>query len=68
MNLAGGAPGLIMTREIEEGAPPAMLARNHSTRHGHAGDVAGMAAYLLSDEGAWINGQVIKIDGGTVLR
>jgi hypothetical protein len=25
-------------------------------------------AYLLSDEGSWINGQVVNIDGGTVLR
>jgi NAD(P)-dependent dehydrogenase (short-subunit alcohol dehydrogenase family) len=46
----------------------AMLARTRSTRHGEAADVSGMVAYLLSDEGAWINGQVINIDGGTVMR
>jgi len=66
------APGLIMTSEIETGAPPemlqAMLARTRSTRHGQAGDIAGMVAYLLSDEGSWINGQVVNVDGGTVLR
>lgn len=66
------APGLILTPEISNGATPdmlkAMLARTRSTRHGEASDVAGMVAYLLSDEGSWINGQVINIDGGTVLR
>lgn len=66
------APGLILTREIKEGAPPdmlkAMLARTRSTRHGESGDVSSMVAYLLSDEGSWINGQVINVDGGTVLR
>lgn len=65
-------PGLILTPEIEHGAPPemlqAMLARNRSTRHGRADDVASMVAYLLSDEGSWINGQTVNIDGGTILR
>jgi NAD(P)-dependent dehydrogenase (short-subunit alcohol dehydrogenase family) len=66
------APGLIVTDRIREGAPPGlldgMLARGRSTRHGEEGDVASMVAYLLSDDGSWINGQVINIDGGTVMR
>ncbi|GAB2958819.1 glucose 1-dehydrogenase [Streptomyces pseudoechinosporeus] len=66
------APGLILTPEIEQGAPPemlrAMLDRTRSTRHGRAEDVAGLVSYLLSEEGAWINGQVLNVDGGTVLR
>ncbi|MES5824670.1 SDR family oxidoreductase [Streptomyces sp. RG80] len=66
------APGLILTPEIERGAPPemlrSMLGRTRSTRHGRAEDVAGMVSYLISDEGAWINGQVLNVDGGTVLR
>ena len=65
-------PGLIMTPEIRDGAPPdllqKMLARTRSPRHGEASDVSSMVAYLLSDEGSWINGQVVNIDGGTVLR
>jgi NAD(P)-dependent dehydrogenase (short-subunit alcohol dehydrogenase family) len=65
-------PGLILTPEILDGAPPEMLqaklARNRSTRHGQAGDISSMVAYLLSDEGSWINGQVVNVDGGTVLR
>jgi NAD(P)-dependent dehydrogenase (short-subunit alcohol dehydrogenase family) len=35
---------------------------------GEPDDVAALVAFLLSDEGAWINGQVLNIDGGTVLR
>ncbi len=66
------APGLIMTEEIENGAPPdmlqAMLARARSPRHGRAADVSSMVAYLLSAEGEWINGQVVNVDGGTVMR
>ena len=66
------APGLVLTTEIERGAPPEMLrnmlARTRSTRHGRAEDIAGMVSYLLSDEGEWINGQVVNVDGGTVLR
>jgi NAD(P)-dependent dehydrogenase (short-subunit alcohol dehydrogenase family) len=65
-------PGLILTPEIRDGAPPEMLAsmlrRTRSPRHGEAGDVASMVAFLLSDEGSWINGQVVNVDGGTVLR
>ena len=39
------------------------MARNRCTRRGAEGDVASMAAYLRSDDGAWINGQVINVDG-----
>lgn len=64
-------PGLILTSDIQEGAAPellqAMLARTRSPRLGQAGDIASMVAYLMSDEGAWINGQAVNVDGGTVL-
>jgi NAD(P)-dependent dehydrogenase (short-subunit alcohol dehydrogenase family) len=33
-------------------------------RHGHAGDAAALAAWLLSEESSWITGQVIGLDGG----
>lgn len=38
--------------------------RHPLNRVGTAGDIAGMAAYLLSDGGAWITGQIIGVDGG----
>jgi NAD(P)-dependent dehydrogenase (short-subunit alcohol dehydrogenase family) len=50
--------------ELEAGA----LKRIRGTRVGEPDDVAALVAFLLSDEGAWINGQVVNIDGGTVLR
>ena len=50
--------------ELEAGALRGM----RSTRVGHPDDIAAMVAFLMSDEGAWINGQVINIDGGAVLR
>jgi NAD(P)-dependent dehydrogenase (short-subunit alcohol dehydrogenase family) len=63
---------LILTQEIRDGAQPdmlkGMLARTRSTRHGEPGDVSSMVACLLPDEGSWINGQVINVDGGTVIR
>ncbi len=66
------APGLILTDEIRTGADPellkALIGRSRSTRAGEARDVSGMVAYLMSDEGSWINGQIVNVDGGTVLR
>jgi NAD(P)-dependent dehydrogenase (short-subunit alcohol dehydrogenase family) len=50
--------------ELEAGA----LKRIRGTRVGDPGDIAALVAFLLSEEGAWINGQVVNIDGGTVLR
>jgi NAD(P)-dependent dehydrogenase (short-subunit alcohol dehydrogenase family) len=50
--------------ELEAGA----LKRIRGTRVGATEDIAALVAFLLSDEGAWINGQVVNIDGGTVLR
>lgn len=38
------------------------------TRIGKPEDIAAMAALLLSDEGAYITGQVISVDGGATMR
>lgn len=67
------APGFTATDAIRS-APQwpeleaSALRRIRSTRVGLPDDVASLVAFLLSDEGAWINGQVVNIDGGTVLR
>jgi len=46
----------------------AVLKRMRGNRVGDTGDIASLVAFLISLEGEWINGQVIYIEGGTVLR
>jgi NAD(P)-dependent dehydrogenase (short-subunit alcohol dehydrogenase family) len=50
--------------QLEAGA----LKRMRTNRVGEPEDVAALVAFLLSSEGAWINGQVVNVDGGTILR
>ena len=38
--------------------------RHPLKRIGRPQDIAGLARYLLSDEGSWITGQVLHVDGG----
>lgn len=38
--------------------------RHPLSRVGTPQDIAGMAAYLLSDQASWITGQIIGVDGG----
>jgi NAD(P)-dependent dehydrogenase (short-subunit alcohol dehydrogenase family) len=67
------APGFTATEAIRSvpqwpELEASALRRIRGMRVGDPGDVASLVAFLLSDEGAWINGQVVNIDGGTVLR
>lgn len=66
------APGFVVTDNNRKTLPPGFLeqavARTRSTRVGEPEDIAAMVALLLSDEGAWINGQVISVDGGATMR
>jgi len=66
------APGLIVSDRMRAVMPEAALdgtlKRTRSWRLGHPDDIAAMVAFLLSDDGEWINGQVISVDGGVTLR
>jgi NAD(P)-dependent dehydrogenase (short-subunit alcohol dehydrogenase family) len=66
-------PGLIVKEELPAEPTPelaALLAENtvRSTRVGRPEDVAALVAFLCSDDGEWINGQAIGVDGGLLLR
>jgi NAD(P)-dependent dehydrogenase (short-subunit alcohol dehydrogenase family) len=37
-------------------------------RMGHPEDLVGMCLFLLSDEAAWITGQIFNVDGGQIAR
>jgi NAD(P)-dependent dehydrogenase (short-subunit alcohol dehydrogenase family) len=67
------APGFTATEAIQSvpqwpDLEAAALKRIRGKRVGDTGDIASLVAFLISEEGEWINGQVINIDGGTVLR
>lgn len=67
------APGFTATETIRSvpqwpDLQAAALKRIRGPRVGDPGDVAALVAFLLSAEGEWINGQVVNVDGGTVLR
>jgi NAD(P)-dependent dehydrogenase (short-subunit alcohol dehydrogenase family) len=66
------APGLIMTENALKNMPQErqdeMLTLGRSKRLGFPGDIASTVVMLASDDGDWINGQVISVDGGITMR
>jgi len=44
------------------------LADARATRLGKPSDIASAVAFLASEDGEWINGQVITVDGGASMR
>lgn len=62
------APGVILTsaalKATTEEYRAGILASVRSTRLGVPEDIAGMVAFLFSDDGAYVNGQTILVDGG----
>jgi NAD(P)-dependent dehydrogenase (short-subunit alcohol dehydrogenase family) len=66
------APGMVPGQELvasmgDEGAKR-MLRAARSDRLGRADDIASMVTFLLSDDGSWVTGQVLSVDGGNTMR
>jgi NAD(P)-dependent dehydrogenase (short-subunit alcohol dehydrogenase family) len=65
------APGVTLTgavlRILNEDYRNQMLASVRSPRLGVPEDIAAMVAFLFSDDGAYVNGQTILVDGGANL-
>lgn len=64
------APGFIetdMTAELNEQQQQAILGLIPMKRMGTAADVAHVAAFLASEQAAYITGQVFTVDGGLVM-
>jgi NAD(P)-dependent dehydrogenase (short-subunit alcohol dehydrogenase family) len=66
------APGLVLTETMSRSLDPAFrdmaMAVTRSNRLGNPDDIAAMVAFLASDDGEWITGQVISVDGGATIR
>lgn len=65
-------PGLIMTEAVAQHLSEAQVddlrQRTPSPRLGKPDDIAGAVAFLASDDGIFVNGQVWHVNGGTQMR
>ena len=64
------APGFIqtdMTAKLPENVKSEMLKAIPMGKFGTANDVANLALFLVSDDSAYITGQVVTVDGGMVM-
>jgi NAD(P)-dependent dehydrogenase (short-subunit alcohol dehydrogenase family) len=67
------SPGSVLHARHEGALPPAMKEWLYGlalikSRLGRPEDIAAMCALLMSEEGAYITGQVISVDGGVTMR
>jgi NAD(P)-dependent dehydrogenase (short-subunit alcohol dehydrogenase family) len=62
------SPGFVLTEQLDinmtQEMKDWMLKGARSTRHGAPSDIAGAVAFLLSDDGEWVNGQAWRVNGG----
>ena len=65
----GVAPGFVMHRHVDDPGPELaeIIAANteRSRRVGRPADIAAMVAFLCSDDGEWVNGQIFAVNGGS---
>lgn len=62
------APGLVITEQLQQGMGDELLGKMlrgvPAPRHGAPEDIASSVALLMSDDGAWVNGQTWHVNGG----
>lgn len=65
-------PGLVLTEAVKQHLTDEYVERGLKAvphrRLGQPDDIAAMVAFLASDDGAWINGQVYHVNGGAQMR
>jgi 7-alpha-hydroxysteroid dehydrogenase len=65
-------PGLVLTEAVRQHLTDDYVARAEKalphTRLGQPGDIAAAVAFLGSDDGAWVSGQVWHVNGGAQMR
>lgn len=67
------APGFVLSNEATkaqwesygETGQSELIKKIHTRRLGQPEDIANAVAFLVSDQAAWITGQVLQVDGGT---
>lgn len=68
----GVAPGLVLTGPARAAFTPEELEKNLEhlplPRHGEPADLAAAVTFLLSEDSAWITGQVVSVNGGFAFR
>jgi NAD(P)-dependent dehydrogenase (short-subunit alcohol dehydrogenase family) len=66
------APGLIVHDKVEAMMPPEFLENSRKAtvtgRLGRPEDIAAVAALLMSEDGRHVTGQVMAVNGGTIMR
>jgi NAD(P)-dependent dehydrogenase (short-subunit alcohol dehydrogenase family) len=64
----GMVPGPEKLAEVDAAGRERMLRMARSNRLGTADDIAAMVTFLMSDDGSWVTGQILSVDGGVSMR